>query len=90
MVLVEFLFSLACESSEEHRSAQFHYLFTLIVQIGFGVLAPNVQTNISGQTIKEAVLLVNSLTRKLWDLMLKFPEKEICAFELQSNTCQQS
>lgn len=49
-VLVEFLFSLACESSEEHHSAQFHYLFTLIVQIGFGVLAPNVQTSISGQT----------------------------------------
>lgn len=89
-LLVEFLFNLACNSTEEHNLAQFHYLFTAIVQIGFGVLTLDIQKHISGQTVKVAVLLINSLTRKLWDFMLKFPEKEIHVFEIQNNNFQQS
>lgn len=84
--IVEFLFSLACNSFEEHNSGQFHYLFTAIVQIGFGELTSDVQKSMSGQTVKVAVLLVNSLTRKFWDFMLKFPEKEIHAYEIQNKS----
>ncbi|XP_057381020.1 uncharacterized protein LOC130703609 [Daphnia carinata] len=78
---VDSLFALACSPPNPEESDLLHYLLTIIIHIGFGDLSADLQRNISGQTIKIAVSLLNDLTRRMWDFLWEFPGKEIHAFD---------
>lgn len=78
---VDSLFVLSCSPPNPQESDLLHYLLTVVIHIGFGELSADLQKNISGQTLKIAVSLLNDLTRLMWDFLWEFPEKEIHAFD---------
>ncbi|KAI9552901.1 hypothetical protein GHT06_020785 [Daphnia sinensis] len=75
------LFGLVCSPPNPQESHLLHYILTTIIHIGFGELSADLQRNISGQIVKLAVSLLNDFTRRMWDFLWEFPEKEIHAFD---------
>jgi len=60
------------------------YLLTAIIHVGFGELPADHQKTVSGHTVKFAVSLLSDLTKKMWEFLWEFPEKEVCAFEFSN------
>ena len=85
---VKILVRVACEPEDEGDRGLLIYLLLLIIEIGYGNLSPEVEKNIKGKTIKAAVVMVNSITRKIWDFLWETPAVRVHMLDITS--CQPS
>jgi len=79
---VRILVHIACEPDDEGDQNLLTYLLLAIIKIGYGVLFPEVEKHINGKTIKAAVVMINSITRKIWDFLWETPEKRIFLYDI--------
>lgn len=83
--LSKYIFKSTCDVnnvSGNNHILVLRYLLNTIVQFGYGTLPSEMQKDVSGQTIKTSVLLLNQYTRKIWDFLWQHPEIEINGFDI--------
>ena len=84
---VRILVSIGSEPDEEDQGLLI-YLLLAIIGIGYGDLPPEVEKCVNGKTIKAAVVMMNSITRKIWDFLWETPRRRIHFYDI--TTCQPS
>jgi len=84
------LIKLAPEANSEDDHMVLHYLLCCIIEIGYGTLSEIIQSNVEGQTQKNACLIVTTMTIKLWEMLWTSPEKKVNIFEIPIDNAKHS
>lgn len=79
---VKCILQLACEPEDEDDITALQALVTSIIGIGFSKLPPEMQSTITSQTVKTSVLMINSITRKIWDFLWENPDIKALVFDI--------
>ena len=79
---VRILVHVACEPDAEEDQDLLIYLLSAIIEIGYGVLSPELQETINGKTLKAAMVMINSITRKVWDFLWDTPERKVHLYDI--------